>query len=284
MIPNPTRDDLWQPSELAPGPAWRLVVGEGVDDEFLRVADNGVDVDAGWAVRGRAGHVRPVCPRCGIDARGRRAPRPGGSVGPSGKPSRRRPASMRRRRRPLSAWVGEDVVLVRLDGRHLPPLAPPEPGVPARRRAPARLTRWVRPRGVIRRGAPVAAASAIGLQPVELGVEHDLAGARATVEVAPRAGQVVQVLGAQLDAAEAVLVGHAGDGAEQRLPGLVGVAVVAADRGDVLGRVRCLWFHGPSVRTALRPPRSVHLCRSWRHSCTHLAASAVRDDTKWDGR
>ncbi len=46
VIPNPTRDDLWQPSELAPGPAWRLVVGD-VDDSFLRVADNGADVEDG---------------------------------------------------------------------------------------------------------------------------------------------------------------------------------------------------------------------------------------------
>ena len=91
VIPNPTRDDLWQPSELAPGPAWRLVVGEGVDDEFLRVADNGVDVDAGWAVHGKAGTSAPSCrgadPRSGSRStaswwkRGTRAAR-----------SRRRPA------------------------------------------------------------------------------------------------------------------------------------------------------------------------------------------------
>ena len=65
VIPNPTRDDLWQPSELAPGPAWRLVVGGGVADDFLRVADNGVDVHSGWEIRGAAGTAAPGCPRCG---------------------------------------------------------------------------------------------------------------------------------------------------------------------------------------------------------------------------
>jgi hypothetical protein len=65
VIPNPTRDDLWQPSELAPGPAWRVVVGDGVDDEFLRIADNGVDVHAGWAAHGKAGESAPSCARCG---------------------------------------------------------------------------------------------------------------------------------------------------------------------------------------------------------------------------
>jgi hypothetical protein len=110
VIPNPTRDDLWQPSELAPGPAWRVVVGREDDGEFLRVADNGVDVRAGWTMRGTTGSVSPVCPRCGTSLvtdeyhrlveewdRLRTEPAPicleCGSSGP------------------LGTWVGEDVAL-----------------------------------------------------------------------------------------------------------------------------------------------------------------------------
>jgi hypothetical protein len=110
VIPNPTRDDLWQPSELAPGPAWRLVVGEGVDDEFLRVADNGVDVDAGWAVHGKAGTSAPSCARCGstlgveehrvlVEAWDESGKDPAATCASCGTTAQ------------LSAWVGEDVVL-----------------------------------------------------------------------------------------------------------------------------------------------------------------------------
>jgi hypothetical protein len=66
VILNPTRDDLWQPSELAPGPAWRLVVGAGVDETFLHIADNGVDVEEGWSVRGVRDATPPSCARCGV--------------------------------------------------------------------------------------------------------------------------------------------------------------------------------------------------------------------------
>jgi hypothetical protein len=62
---NTARDPLWQPSELAPGPAWRTAVAYE-DRGFETLANNGIDIFTDRMVHDPGGNFEaPSCPACG---------------------------------------------------------------------------------------------------------------------------------------------------------------------------------------------------------------------------
>jgi hypothetical protein len=62
---NTRRDPLWQPSELAPGPAWRTAVASA-DQGFETLANNGIDISTDRVVHDPGENFEaPSCPACG---------------------------------------------------------------------------------------------------------------------------------------------------------------------------------------------------------------------------
>lgn len=64
-VVNSRRDPLWQPSDLAPGPAWRTAV-EYEDEGFETLANNGIDIYTDRAVHDPGENLEaPSCAACG---------------------------------------------------------------------------------------------------------------------------------------------------------------------------------------------------------------------------
>ena len=62
---NTRRDPLWQPSELAPGPAWRTAVAYE-DEGFETLANNGIDIYTDRVVHNPGENFEAAsCPACG---------------------------------------------------------------------------------------------------------------------------------------------------------------------------------------------------------------------------
>jgi hypothetical protein len=62
---NTRRDSVWQPSELAPGSAWRTAVAHE-DQVFETLANNGIDIYTDRIVHDPGGNLEaPSCPACG---------------------------------------------------------------------------------------------------------------------------------------------------------------------------------------------------------------------------
>jgi len=61
---NTRRDELWRPSELAPGPAWHTAV-EHEDERFEELANNGIDIYVDRMVHDPGENFEaPSCPAC----------------------------------------------------------------------------------------------------------------------------------------------------------------------------------------------------------------------------
>lgn len=66
---NDRRDELWQPSMWMPGPRAHALVDEDETDEFLDLANNGVDIQQELDVHHpNENDEAPTCPRCGAGA------------------------------------------------------------------------------------------------------------------------------------------------------------------------------------------------------------------------
>ena len=64
-VMNTRRDPLWQPSELAPGPAWRAAVAYE-DEGFETLANNGIDIYTDRVVHDPGENFEAAsCPACG---------------------------------------------------------------------------------------------------------------------------------------------------------------------------------------------------------------------------
>lgn len=65
VVVNASRDELWHPSELAPGPSWSLITDDPLDT-FLTLANNGVDLVVERRVFDSGENFTPPpCPTCG---------------------------------------------------------------------------------------------------------------------------------------------------------------------------------------------------------------------------
>lgn len=65
VVRNERRDELWQPSEWAQGPAWESAVWPEWDDDWTTLANNGVDVILECQVHDPMENYEPPwCARC----------------------------------------------------------------------------------------------------------------------------------------------------------------------------------------------------------------------------